>query len=743
MFEEIELLEGLNSEQRAAVEATEGYVRVIAGAGSGKTKTLAHRFAYIVNEVGISPSNILCVTFTNKAALEMKTRVRKLVDMGNVNDLICTYHGFCVKVLREDIHRLGYPQHFIIADKEDEKAALKEVFEELNVKSERATYKKVADAIHQWKASAEAPNYIDSYINTYDTETQETFASYGKLLPTPLDTYWQCYVRYLDKQKKGFVLDFDDLIHFALHIFERYPEVLEKWQERLDYIMVDETQDNSRGQWHLVTMLQAKHKNLFVVGDPDQCIYEWRGAKPESLTSFDREFTPCRTIILDQNYRSTPNILNVANSVIANNDNRIHKELYTTKLSTSDVVHFHGTNEQEEGAFIAKTIISHLARGGRLSDAAVLFRATYVSRYIEQALIKHKIPYVIYGGVRFFERREIKDVLSYLRMLDSADDFSFKRVINLPSRKLGKSFLTSLQEVATREKTTLYNALLQHIDEAPFNKKGAKEFVELIESSKLDMVGKSISDITQMVLVSSGIEEIYRTEGDEERLDNIKELIASIALYEENNANEENISLASYLQDVALYTNLDYQKESDAVKIMTIHQAKGLEFPIVFVAGMSEGIFPSERTIRERKRNGLEEERRLAYVAYTRAEEWLYITESEGYNFEMKSNKYPSRFIFEIKRNLLVRQGHLSRELEESAKSYISRSEKNIDSDEEAALFVKGMAVTHKLFGKGNVAKIDDKEGSIVVDFANGLSKHFSLERAASVLSQAEGKVPN
>ena len=738
MSGEIDLLEGLNSEQREAVEATEGYVRVIAGAGSGKTKTLAHRFAYIVNEVGISPSNILCVTFTNKAALEMKTRVRKLVDMGSVNDLICTYHGFCVKVLREDIHRLGYPLHFIIADKEDEKAALKEVFEELNIKSERATYKKVADAIHQWKASANLPSYIDNYINTYDTETQNAFITYGESLPAPLNTYWQCYIKYLDKQKKGFVLDFDDLIHFALHIFARHSEVLEKWQERLDYIMVDETQDNSGGQWHLVKLLQAKHKNLFVVGDPDQCIYEWRGARPESLTSFDRDFTPCRTIILDHNYRSTPNILNVANSVIANNENRIHKELYTTKLSTSDVVHFHGKNEQEEGSYIAKTVISHLEKGRRLSDVAILFRATYVSRYIEQALIKHKIPYVIYGGVRFFERREIKDVLSYLRMLDSADDFSFKRVINLPSRKLGKSFLTSLQEVATREKTTLYNALLQHIDEAPFNKKGAKEFVELIEGTKLDMVGKSISDITQMVLVSSGIEEIYRTEGDEERLDNIKELLSSIALYEENNAHEEGLSLASYLQDVALYTNLDYQKESDAVKIMTIHQAKGLEFPVVFVAGMSEGIFPSERTIRERRRNGLEEERRLAYVAYTRAEEWLYITESEGYNFEMKSNKYPSRFIFEIKRNLLVRQGYLSHELEESAKSYISRSEKSIDAGEQADMFAERMVVKHKLFGRGTVAKIDEKENSIVINFDNGLSKHFSLERAASVLTQVE-----
>ena len=738
MSEQIDLLEGLNSEQRAAVEATEGYVRVIAGAGSGKTKTLAHRFAYIVNEVGISPSNILCVTFTNKAAQEMKARVRKLVDMGSVNDLICTYHGFCVKVLREDIHRLGYPQHFIIADKEDEKAALKEVFEELNLKSERATFKKVSEAIHQWKASPIAPNYIDNYINTYDTEKQGAFISFGETLPIPQNSYWQCYVKYLDKQKKGFVLDFDDLIHFTLHIFDRFPEVLEKWQERLDYIMVDETQDNSYVQWQMVKLLQQMHKNLFVVGDPDQCIYEWRGAKPESLTSFDSEFKPCRTIVLDRNYRSTQNILGVANSVIANNENRIPKELYTTKLSTHDVVHFHGKNEQEEGSFIAKTIIKQLDKGRRLSDVAILFRATYVSRYIEQALIKHKLPYVVYGGVRFFERREIKDVLSYLRMLDRADDLSFKRVINLPSRKLGKVFLTALQEVATAEKTTLYNALLRHINEAPFNKKGAKEFVELIEGIKLDMVGKSISDITQMVLVSSGIEEIYRTEGDEERLDNIKELIASIALYEENNANEENLSLTSYLQDIALYTNLDYQKESDAVKIMTIHQAKGLEFPVVFVAGMSEGIFPSERTIRERKRNGLEEERRLAYVAFTRAEEGLYITESEGYNFEMKSNKYPSRFIFEIKRNLLVRQGELSRELEESAKSYISRSERGLTTGEECDTLTAGAVVLHKLFGKGKVLRINDKEETLVVQFDNGPTKHFALERATSVLTIVE-----
>lgn len=719
------LLEGLNERQKEAVVTTEGYVCVIAGAGSGKTKTLAHRYAYLVNEVGVSPSNILCVTFTNKAAYEMKNRVRKLVDMGNVNDFICTYHGFCVKVLREDIHKIGYPASYVIMDKEDQKNILREIYEELGIKQTVLTFKQELDYIRKKKTSS---SYIEDYIDVNSTRLDAQSQI--------IDAQEECFVRYVQKQRKAFMLDFDDLILFTVYIFRNHKDIIQKWQHRLDYIMVDETQDNSTTQWALVNMLQEEHKNLFVVGDPDQCIYEWRGAKPGTLVQFDNIYSPCQTIILDQNYRSTPNILDVANSVITNNQNRIAKDLFTSKQKMSNVTHFHGMSEVEEGDYIAQIIIKHIKSGGHASDIAILFRASHVSRFIEQALMRHKLPYVVYGGIRFFERQEIKDILAYLRMVDTGDDLSFRRVINQPRRKLGKVFMAALNRIAEQEKVTLYEALKMHIELSDLNKSGAVEFIQLIESARKAVNDLTISDAVQYVLDKSGLMEFYRTDGDEDRLNNIRELMASIQLYEKSNENEENLSLTRYLQDVALFTNLDYKEEKDSVKIMTIHQAKGLEFPVVFVAGMNEGTFPSLRTIRERKRNGLEEERRLAYVAYTRAENELYLTESEGFNFETFGEKYPSRFIFEIKGNLLVREGNLTKEMENTAQSFIQESEKQMDSVETAENIMIGTRVRHRLFGRGKVVQIDKEKRTIeiLLDDSNDV-KHFSFDCLGAILT--------
>lgn len=720
------LFEGLNEQQKAAVLATEGYVRVIAGAGSGKTKTLAHRYAYLVNEVGASPSNILCVTFTNKAANEMKSRVRKFVGMGNVNDFICTYHGFCVKVLREDIHKIGYPSSYIIMDEEDQKTILREIYEELGLKQTNLTFGNILREISERK-------YRSPYVKEYiDINTQQSYVSFS----TEDGIKQKCFIRYLQKQKKAFMLDFDDLMIFVLYIFHKCPDVLKKWQQRLDYIMVDETQDNSSTQWGLLSMLQAGHKNLFVVGDPDQCIYEWRGAKPDTLVRFDNIYAPCKTIILDQNYRSTPNILNVANSVIAKNKKRIAKDLFTSKREMSNVTHFHGKSEVEEGDYIAQTIIKHIKNGGHASDVAILFRASYVSRFIEQALMRHKLPYVVYGGIRFFERQEIKDVLAYLRMVDTGDDLSFRRVIKQPKRGLGKAFLATLNEAAERERATLYDTLKNNIESKELNKPGAVEFIQLIESAREAVKNLTISDAAQYILEKSGVMELYRTDGDEERIENIKELMASIQLYEKSNEDEGDLSLTKYLQDIALFTNLDYKEDNDNIKIMTIHQAKGLEFPIVFVAGMNEGTFPNYRTIRERKRNGLEEERRLAYVAYTRAENELYLTESEGFNFESAEAKYPSRFIFEIKEKLLVREGNLTKELEQTAQSFIQNFDRLMDGVEKAENIKIGTRVSHKLFGKGEVTYIDEENRTIEVQFDDiDESKHFSLDRAGLILT--------
>ncbi len=721
-----DVFEGLNEPQKEAVRATEGYVRVIAGAGSGKTKTLVNRYVYLINELGISPANILCVTFTNKAAQEMKSRVAKVVTAESVGEYICTYHGFCVKVLREDITKLCYPQSFTIIDEDDQKSILKEVYEELGLTVSDFTYKFVLQCIQElkWRSikplGVIPPDYIAEYIDNVDEQRRVAFENFSDHL------IWKCYILFLKKQKKGFYLDFTDIIAFALYILRNSEDVRDKWQKRLDYIMVDETQDNNIPQWALVEILQGYYNNLLVVGDPDQSIYGWRGAAPRALLNFDESYTPCKTVILNQNYRSTPNILGAANAVIANNDNRIEKDLYSHKPELNNVTHFHGKNEQEEGEYIAKTIISHIDQGAKLSDFAILYRASYISRFIEQALIKYKLPYIVYGGIRFFERREIKDVLSYMRMAGNGDDLSFKRTINLPSRKLGKVYIANLSEVAQRDGITLYEALTQNISSPKFDKPTAREYIRVIEEARQLSATYSISDLANHLLSETQLSEIYRKEGDEERLENIQELLDSMLRYEKDNVDEEDLGLNKYLQDIALYTNLDHKESGDNVRIMTIHQSKGLEFPIVFVAGMYESTFPSLKTIKQYRKDGLEEERRLAYVAITRAEDQLYLTESEGFNMQNRCEKFPSRFIFEIGSNFIIRDGCLTTELEEGAKRYIQSVDDTLLRDK--AVLEVGEVIEHKIFGVGEVLECDVEKDSATIQFVDiAKPKHFTL----------------
>lgn len=699
------ILKGLNEKQKKAVTTTQGYVRIIASAGSGKTKALTARYAYLVESLGISPGNILCVTFTNKAAHELRKRIRSLVTPGNSNDFICTYHGFCVKVLREEIYKLSYPKSFTIMDEEDQEGVLREIFEELNLTSRDLSFKKALQYISTHKSPFEANNYIDRYIDPF-----------GPIISNPASQIEEeIFVRYVRKQKKNFALDFDDLVCFTFYIFLKHGEILEKWQNRMSYIMVDETQDNSDRQWDLVEMISAKFKNLCVVGDPDQSIYEWRGAKPESLVNFDKRFQPCHTIKMEENYRSTPNVLDVANCIIKNNKNRIDKDMFTKKPRGSIVTHFHGKTEQEEGLWVAQTILNRKEKGASLKDFAVLYRATHVSRNIEQALIKKGIPYEIYGGIRFFERREIKDAISYLRLVDSNDDISLIRVINSPRRKLGKVFIKRLKALAEENDLSLYETLVSNIRAKDFNKKGAIEFISLIEDCRSLKEKLTISDLLQYLLTRSGLEKELRLDGEQERLENIEELMASIKLYERDNINEEFFSLSQYLQDISLYTNLDYKEETDFVKLMTIHQSKGLEFNHIFVCGMSEGILPSYRSLRERKLLAMEEERRLAYVAITRAKEELFLTESEGFSFDSRTQKYPSRFIFEIKEEFLVTEGILSQELKAEAKN----AYKDFDDAILAIpmLFEINDYVSHPVFGNGKILEVNEETQTYSVEF--------------------------
>ena len=694
----MDILQGLNDKQKEAVIAIDGNIRVTAGAGSGKTRVLAHRYAFLVNEVGINPSNILCMTFTNKAAQEMKNRISKMVHVGNVNDFVCTIHGFCVKFLREEIFRLGFPSNFAIIDEEDSKTLSKQIFDEFGYSKQEVTIKQFLTEIRQ--AKSHSP-YVEQLVATQRDEADT--ANYSK-----------DFVRYVDLQLKNFALDFDDLIHYTLYILASYEDVRDKWQNRINYLMIDEAQDCSCSDWQIIDSIQGEHHNVFIVGDPDQCIYEWRGATPAAFINFKAD----KDIILSENYRSTPDILNVANSIITNNKLRIKKDLFTEKGNGKIVVHYHAPSEVKEGDWIAKQIENIVKGGAKYSDFAILYRASYQSRFIEQALLRKHIQYTVWGGVRFFERKEIKDALAYLRLLAYHDDISFVRIINVPSRKFGRKSLEQLIHISEEKKISLFEALCKNI--TLFRKPEIIRFIHLFKDAESYKENHSISDTLDYLLKESGYKDLLRLDDDQERIDNLQELLNSVKYYEEVNKNEENLSVETYLQDIALYTNADYKKDMPTVKLMTIHQSKGLEFPYVIVCGLTEGIFPSHRAIRERREKALEEERRLMYVAVTRAEKILMLTESEGYNYTTKTAKYPSRFLHEIGTNLIKVEGNLDPVLFEGTKYNIELLDDELNGSIKSFLKV-GDTVKHKFFGTGTIETVNVQQQSYTVKFSNGI----------------------
>ncbi len=715
------ILENLNEQQRKAVTETEGFIRVIAGAGSGKTKALTSRYAYIVEALGINSSNILCVTFTNKAAQEMRKRVKRLVGENSDLSYITTYHGFCVRVLREDINKIQYPKSFIIMDVEDQKSILREVFNELGLNQKVFTFKQVLRFISVEKSKLDYLSYIlENKKHDNDRELHRVF------------------FKYLEKQQRNCALDFDDLLNYTLYIFSKNQDVLEKWQKRLHYIQVDETQDSSQKQFMLIEMLASFHKNLFVVGDPDQTIYEWRGAKPEILVDFDKQFPTAQTILMNQNYRSTPNILNLGNHIIKNNKIRVDKDMFTLNNEGIQVTHFHAKNDFEEGLWVANEIKRLVKENNaKYSDFAVLYRANFVSRIIEQSLIRENIPYSVFGGIRFFERKEIKDVLSYLRLVVFGDDFSFLRVINTPSRGLGKKFIENLSKIAEAENKTLLESLRLRLNDKEFSKSGAIEFINLIDNFSKRKDEIKVSDLVKEILDSTGLSAYYRADGDTDRLENIKELQTSIIVLENDDA--ESLLLENYLQEISLYTDMDIEDDkNERVKLMTIHTSKGLEFPYVFLSGFSDGVLPSAMSIKERRKRALEEERRLAYVAITRAEKAFYMTESEGYNFTTGMNKYPSRFLFEISDNFFVRQGELSQEIIDEAKEHIRLETERLNRQEEQ--FQVDDIVNHSIFGKGKILTVDEEKGEYQIYFEErDITKPINFEfRGLTKLTEIE-----
>lgn len=714
-------ISGLNPRQREAVEATEGRVRIVAGAGSGKTRVLATRYAFLVEDIGVDPANILCMTFTNKAAQEMKTRIGSLLsDTARVNDMVCTIHGFCVKLLRREIHRIGFPKNFNIVDEEDAKTFARQVMDSLGIDRKTLTAKQFLTHVTATKSAlghgAYIPMLMPGGIDSLTPEFQEKH---------------RAFTAYLRAQMKFLALDFDDLVYATLYILENFEDAREYWQSELDYIQVDEVQDCNACDWEIINTLSARSENLFIVGDPDQAIYEWRGAKPDYFMDFPAD----RTIVLDENYRSTPNILDVANSVIGHNRNRIPKNLHTHKSPSGRVLHLHAASEPEEAEWVAARIRSLAEKGEPYSGIAILYRAAHLSRVFEQALIKAEIPYAVWGGVRFFERKEIKDALAYLRLAaNPADDIAFERIINTPSRRFGETSLKRLKAVAETTGKPLLATLVENIDNKEFARTGAADFTYVIEKyhTLSREEGVRVSDILEGLLADSGLKEAIRTDVDEDRLQNINELLGSVKLYEQTHADDlppvdadGEVTLSAldlYLQDVALYTNADYRKDSHCVRLMTIHQAKGLEFPYVFVVGLTEGIFPSHRSIRERKLKGLEEERRLMYVAVTRGEKAVVLTESEGYDFNSGQSKYPSRFLTEISEGLVEVEGDIDETLLKGTAKLVRRLDSEIlaeDFLDESDEFAPGTQVLHNRFGRGTVVENNPVRGSARVDFGS------------------------
>ena len=692
----------LNAAQQEAVTATEGFVRVIAGAGSGKTRALTHRFAFLVNELGILPENILCVTFTNKAANEMRQRIHNLTgdnDTGYIN----TFHGFCVSVLQEESFAVQYPKSFLVLDNSDIDTMLKIIYEERGLTLRDMTFSRARDMIEIQKLFKKPAYYLDMITMDLDTLREKYRKAAG--------VEDVIFYGYLYQEKKCFGLDYNDLIKFTLHIFRENEEIRLRWQKRLEYIMIDEFQDIDGLQYELMEVLCGYHGNLFVVGDPDQTIYTWRGADVKYLLDFDTQFPGTRTIMMTENYRSTPQILAAVNSLIDKNRARIRKDLIPMLPDGGPVLCHHAKTAEAEAEWMVLQMQELHDEGVPFRDMTVLYRAHYVTRTLEEVFLRRKIPYTIYSGVQFFGRAEIKDALSYLRMIACKDDLSFRRVVNTPRRNMGQRRMKYLEETAAVHRCSLYDALLRTLDDDIFKGTKAARFVGLIETYAANAAERPVSEVLAAILNDSGYEEALRTEGSQERLDNLAELKQSV--YEYETTCGEEASLGHYLSHVALFSNADAGEAGDRVRLMTVHAAKGLEFPCVFLCEMNEGIFPSRKT---KTLPGMEEERRLAFVAMTRAEKRLYLSEAEGRNLD-GSPRYPSRFLLDIDPALRVDTPPLRDGLIAEAREYIGRSEELLPENSSYPIFGTGDRVHHPILGDGTVLDADPARHVHLVQF--------------------------
>ena len=648
-----ELIEGLNNKQKEAVLQTEGPCLVIAGAGSGKTKVLTHKIAYLIAEKNIAPWNILAITFTNKAANEMKERIEKLVGDVAKDIWMGTFHSICVRILRKYIDRIGFDSSFLIFDTSDQRTLIKECLKALNIDDKMFTDRSVLAEISNAKNEMLEPN---AYSVKYASDFRK--AKIGEV-----------YTLYQKRLKENNAIDFDDIINYTIKILTENPDVLEYYTEKFKYVLVDEYQDTNKAQFTLVTILASKYGNITVVGDNDQGIYSFRGADISNILNFEKDFPGTKIIKLEQNYRCTQNILKAANAVIKNNETKYDKKLWTENDEGSMPCIYQGDDEYDEARYIVEQI-NHLKTEEyfKYSDYAILYRMNSQSRAIEDILLREDIPYKVIGGLKFYERKEIKDCIAYLRLIaNTSDNISLKRIINEPKRGIGKTSLDNIEEISYQTGLSMYE-VIKHAEQYGLNRvfANSREFIELIEEMRSKKDELEISELIKLVLNKSGYTkalELENTVEAESRLQNIEELLTVAMEFEEEFA--EN-SLNEFLESITLSSDVDNLEETDeSVTLMTLHSAKGLEFPAVFLVGMEEGIFPGYKSIGEPKE--LEEERRLFYVGITRAKQYLYLTCAKRRTiFGSTSYNAISRFVKEIPEDLLDGYNEIEGKIEET-----------------------------------------------------------------------------
>lgn len=690
----------LNDSQKKAVMATEGIVRVIAGAGSGKTRTLSSRFAFLTLEAGILPSSILCVTFTNKAAAEMRSRIRRMTGDEDTG-YICTFHSLCNTILLEEANAIHFPKSFMVMDNGDIDDLLQIVYDERGLTSRDMTFSKARDMIEILKIN-EQPEYRFDLVNLSLQQLHEKYLQ-------AKDVKDIIFLGYLYQQKKNFALDYNDLIILTLHIFNENEEIRRKWQQKLEYIMIDEFQDIDDLQYRLMEVLAGWHHNLFVVGDPDQTVYTWRGARVEYLTRFNERFPGCQTLFLNENYRSTPEILFCANSLISANANRIEKNLQAFRPSGAQVHAGHYEDSRKEAQGIVRQIAHLHKKGYRYKDMAILYRAHFLSRPIEDALIESQIPYTIYSGTPFFSRKEIKDAAAYARMLVYQDDLDFIRTVNTPKRNIGKTRMHFLKEYALEHQISLFEALQENADTPRFASTQAKEYIKLIEETSWKE--QSVSETVASLLDASGYEKMLRLEGAQQRLDNLAELKQAISEYEISWG--EDTTLEGWLRHIAFFQNTDVSMEPDRIRLMTIHTAKGLEFPCVFLPGMNEGLFPSRQT---KNLQGMEEERRLAFVAVTRAENELYLSEAAGF-MHNGAGRYPSRFLADIGTEKMHWDPPMDPDKMAQTRRIMQARPELLKHDAGREKLCAGDRIRHAVFGEGTILTISEDGSRITILF--------------------------